>query len=147
MLDEELKELGARRELIRMAKNRQILELRCEMPTCYREHELKGGREVFDPWPNPKQDPKNKWSPNPDHYPLLSMDCGKLDPWNVRLAHVFCNNIDYSLRKRIRGLLENSPSLSFEQIADRLNGKKKGALKPPGGGDWTAESIRRTYVS
>ena len=74
------------------------------------------------------------------------MDGGKLDPWNVRLAHVFCNNIDFSLRKRIRTLLEESPSLSFEQMAERLN-KKKGALKPPDGGLWTAASLRETYVS
>ena len=146
MLAEELKELGARRELIRMAERGQLLKLRCEMPICYREYEQPGGRELFDAWPKPKQDPKNKWSPNPDHYPLLNMDGGKLDPWNVRLAHVFCNNIDFSLRKRIRTLLEENPSLSFEQMAERLN-KKKGALKPPDGGPWTAASLRETYVS
>jgi hypothetical protein len=36
--------------------------------------------------------------------------------------------------------------LRLIEIAERLN-KKKGALKPPGGGSWTAESIPRTYVS
>jgi hypothetical protein len=88
---------------------------------------------------------EKQWSPNPDHYPLLNMDGGKLVPWNVRLAHVVCNNIDYSLRKWIREALKDRSSLSFGEMAERLN-KKKGALKQPGGGNWTAESLRRTYV-
>jgi hypothetical protein len=49
------------------------------------------------------------------------MDGGKLKPWNVRLAHVFCNNIDFGWRKRIRRLLEKDPALSFERIAEVLN--------------------------
>ena len=71
--------------------------------------------------------PKNKWVPNPDHYPMLNMKLGKLVPWNVRLAHVWCNNIDFSLRKRIRTLLEKDLSLSFEQLAEQRN-TRKGAL-------------------
>jgi hypothetical protein len=59
VLEDKLKLLGARGELIRMAKNGQLLELRCEMPTCYREHEVPNGRERFDPWPKPKQDGRN----------------------------------------------------------------------------------------
>jgi hypothetical protein len=61
VLAEELKKLGAKRELIRMAERGQLLKLICEMPTCYREYEQPGGRELFDAWPSPKQDPKNKW--------------------------------------------------------------------------------------
>jgi hypothetical protein len=145
MLVEELKRLGANRKLIRMAERGQLLELACEMPTCYREHEQPGGRQLFDEWPQPNG-PKNKWSPNPDHYPKLAMDGGKLDPWNVRLAHVWCNNIDWHLRKRIRELLQAEPSLSFDQLAERLN-RKQGALKLPHEEPWTAESLRKTYAS
>jgi len=52
VLAEELKKLGAKRELIRMAERGQLLKLICEMPTCYREYEQPGGRELFDAWPS-----------------------------------------------------------------------------------------------
>ena len=54
MLAEELKKLGAKRELIRMAERGQLLKLICEMPTCYREYEQPGGRELFDAWAEPE---------------------------------------------------------------------------------------------
>jgi hypothetical protein len=139
---ERLKALGVKGILLLMAKNGQIHELRCEMPTCY----CPNGREHFDPWPNPPYAPGHEWSPNADHYPTLKMDGGQLRPWNVRLAHVFCNNTDFGWRKRIRGMLEKDPTLSFERIADALN-KKKHVHVPPKADSWTAEIVRRAYVS
>src|SRR6266516_4471921 len=79
----------------------------------------------------PKTTPLPKWAPNPDHYPQRKTDGGHLDPWNVRLAHVYCNNTDYGWRNRIRAMPEKEPNLSFEDIAETLN-KKKAVLVPPG---------------
>lgn len=141
---ERLQSLGVKGILVQMAKNGQILELKCEMPTCYCEHPE--GPEHFDPWPDPRYAPERKWSPNADHYPTLKMDGGQLKPWNVRLAHVFCNNMDFGWRKRIRRMLEKDPTLSFERIAEALN-RKKGQLVPPEADSWTAEIVRRAYVS
>ncbi len=138
--------VGVRGVLVQMAKNGQILDLKCEMPTCYREREHPDGRKRFDPWPDPRYAPENKWSPNADHYPTLKMDGGKLKPWNVRLAHVFCNNMDFGWRKRIRTMLERDPSLSFDKIADALN-KKKRVHRPPKAESWTAEIVRKAYAS
>src|SRR5438552_18539420 len=84
-----LQAAGLRGVLVQMAKNGQIPELKCEMPTCY----CPGGPEYFDPWPVPKRAAENDWAPNADHYPKLKMDGGQLKSWNVRLAHVFCNNV------------------------------------------------------
>jgi hypothetical protein len=110
-----------------MTKKGQILELKCEMPRCY----YPDGRMHFDPWPEPRYDPElNKWSPNADHYPTLKRDGGKLKPWNVRLAHKFCNNMEDGWRKRIRSMLEKEPTRSFDAIAKTLNRKKK-VLVPP----------------
>jgi hypothetical protein len=143
MLAERLEGLGVTGILIKMAKNGQLLKLVCEMPTCYDPQ----GREHFDPWPEPRySSPENRWSPNADHYPLLKMHGGKLTPWNVRLAHVFCNRQDYGWRSRIHAMLKKRPTRSFEEIADALNGKKN-VLLPPGAEEWTAEIVRRAYVS
>jgi hypothetical protein len=141
-----LQALRVKGVLVQMAKNGQILELKCEMPTCYREREHPDGRKRFDPWPNPPYAPEHDWSPNADHYPTLKMDGGKRKPWNVRLAHVFCNNMDFGWRTRIRRMLEKDPTLSFEKIADTLN-KKKNVHKPPGAESWSAEIVRQAYVS
>src|SRR6266571_3562388 len=139
---ERLKTLGVRGVLVQMAKNGQILELMCEMPTC----NCSNGREHFDPWPDPRYAPGHEWSPNADHYPTLKMDCGRLMPWNVRLAHVSCNNTDFGWRTRIRRMLEKDPTLSFEKIAEALN-KKKNVHVPPEAESWTAEIVRKAYVS
>ena len=139
---ERLEALGARRMLIDMAINRQILKLRCEMPTCYHPD----SRQHFDPWPASRQSPERDWSPNPDHYPTLKMDHGPLKPWNVRLAHVYCNNMDFGWRKRIRRMLEKDPTLSFAEIAEALN-KKKNVRVPPPSPSWTAKLVRKAYVS
>lgn len=141
---ERLEALAAPRVLVQMASNGQILELMCEMPTCYCDH-LDRARH-FDPWPEPRYAPQNRWSPNADHYPTLKMDGGKLKPWNVRLAHVFCNRMDFGWRKRIRTMLEKNPIMSFEQIAGALN-KKISVHVPPTATFWTAELVRQAYTS
>jgi len=138
----ELENRHARGILVEMARNGQILAFRCEMPTCYCPH----GPEHFDRWPESKHGPEVKWCPNPDHYPVLDKDGGELDPWNVRLAHVECNNIDYHWRERVRFMLEETPTLSFEALAEALNGKPK-VPKPFGVESWTAEILRTAYVS
>ncbi len=139
---ERLKALGVKGVLIQMAKNGQILELRCEMPTCY----CPDGRQHFDPWPDPRWAPEREWSPSADHYPTLKRDGGQLRPWNVRLAHVACNNADFGWRTRIRRMLEKDPTLSFDKIAEALN-KKKLVHMPPDAESWTAELVRKAYVS
>jgi hypothetical protein len=139
---ENLKARGVKGVLLQMAKNGQILELRCEMPTCY----CPKGRKRFDPWPSPRHAPGHDWSPNADHYPTLKVDGGELRPWNVRLAHVFCNNTDFGWRTRIRRMLEKDPTLSFANIAEAMN-KKKDLHVPPGSGSWTAKIVRKAYVS
>ena len=141
-LAERLQALGVKGVLVQMAKNGQILELRCEMPTCY----CPTGREHFDPWPDPRHAPGHEWSPNADHHPTLKMDGGHLKPWNVRLAHVHCNNTDFGWRKRIRQMLEKNPELSFDKIAEALN-RKKLMYVPPGEESWTAALVRKAYAS
>lgn len=90
-------------------------------------------------------DPFPDWAPNADHYPTLKMDGGHLDPWNVRLAHVRCNNVDFAWRGRIRRMLEKDKKMSFEQIAAALN--DKGVQPPPGTNTWSAATARKAYVS
>jgi hypothetical protein len=141
-LAERLKRLGVRGILITMARNGQLLELACEMPTCYNPR----GREHFEKWPEPRSSPDNRWSPNPDHYPQLKMHGGKLAPWNVRLAHVFCNQKDFGWRSRIHAMLKKKPTASFEEIAEVLN-RRKSILLPPNADEWTAEIVRRAYIS
>ena len=127
-----LQALGVKGVLVQMAKNGQILELKCEMPTCY----CPDGQEHFDPWPEPRSDPElNKWSPNADHYPTLKRDGGKLKPWNVRLAHKFCNNMDFGWRTRIRTMLEKDPTLLLrrdrrgpEQEEDSAGAPRRGVV-------------------
>jgi hypothetical protein len=135
---ERLNALGVKGVLVEMAKNGQILRLRCEMPTCY----CPNGRKDFVP----RSAAEREWSPNPDHYPTLKMDRGQLKPWNVRLAHVYCNNMDFGWRSRIRRMLEKDPTLSFANIAEALN-KRKSVRVPPPAKSWTAKLVRKAYVS
>ena len=141
---ERLERLGVKRILVQMARNGQIPRLQCEMPICYRREPK--GRRLFDPWPYPRSAPDNKWSPNPDHYPELAKDKGQRQPWNVRLAHVHCNNMDRGWRTRIRAMLEDNPSISFKEIAIVLNGKPSVEVPPPYE-KWTAALVRKAYVS
>ena len=118
-----------------MAERGQIVELRCEMPKCY----CHKGRGHFDPRSTPLTD----WAPSPDHYPRLKADGGQLDPWNVRLAHVYCNRLDYGWRMRIRRMLEKK--MSLEEIAEELNRKR--VRRPHGSSTWTAAAVRKAFVS
>jgi hypothetical protein len=122
-----------------MAENGQLLELECEMSTCFCP---KGPRRFQY---RPQTTPFPDWAPNADHYPTLKMDGGHLDPWNVRLAHVRCNNVDFAWRGRIRRMLEKDKKMSFEQIAEALN--DKGVQRPPGTNTWSAATARKAYVS
>jgi hypothetical protein len=118
-----------------MAKRGQIIELRCEMPMCF----CHKGRGHFDP----KSTSPPDWAPSPDHYPRLKADGGHLVPWNVRLAHVLCNRVDYGWRVRIRTMLEKG--MSLEEIAENLN--RKGIRRPHGSATWSATSVRKAFVS
>ena len=136
---ERLRKLGVRGVLVHMAEHDQILELACEMPTCY----CPKGTRHFEY--RPPTTPFPDWAPNADHHPTLKMDGGHLDPWNVRLAHVRCNNEDYAWRSRIRRMLKKNKTMSFAQIADALN--KKEVRPPPGTNTWAARTVRKAYVS
>lgn len=81
-------------------------------------------------------------SPGPSILGLKS-DGGHLDPWNIRLAHVLCNQQDYGWRMRIRRMLEKG--MSLEEIAERLN--DKGVRMPHGRGEWSAITVRKAFVS
>lgn len=105
------------------------------MPLCYHPN----GRGVFEPL----MTPPSKWAPSRDHYPVLRSAGGKLVPENVRLAHVWCNQRDAGWRRQIRALLAKGKSLA--EIADTLNRK---AVPPAHGAKkWTAEMVRKAYVS
>ena len=124
-----LRELGTRGVLVKMAQRGQIIELRCEMPTCY----CHKGRGYFDP----RSTPLTAWAPSPDHYPRLKADGGHLVSWNVRLSHVLCNREDYGWRMRIRRMLEKG--MSLEEIAENLN--HKGVRRPHGSARWSATLV------
>jgi hypothetical protein len=131
---EELERLGVHGILRQLAKDGQIVDLRCEMPQCY----CFRGRRHFDPRPS-----GSDWSPTADHYPRLKMHGGLLTPDNVRLAHRLCNRRDYEWRTRINALL--GKRMSLEEIAAHLNAKKI----PPihGTNRWTASAVRKAFVS
>jgi hypothetical protein len=134
-LADQLRAKGTRGVLVQMAQSGQIIELRCEMPKCY----CPKGRGYFDPTFTPVPD----WAPSPDHYPRLRKDGGHLVPWNVRLAHVRCNQLDYAWRVRINRMLEKG--LSLEEIAEDLN--HKGIKRPHGSATWSARNVRKAFVS
>ena len=89
---EKLEALGVRGILWQLARDGQIIDVRCEMPQCY----CFRGRSYFEP-----RSTLSKWSPTADHYPRLKMHGGHLTPDNVRLAHRLCNQRDYIWRKKI----------------------------------------------
>lgn len=134
----QLRERGVGRGdvLIRMAQRGQLLVLRCEMPKCY----CPKGRSHFEQRTHPQ---RSVWAPSADHYPLLKADGGKLVPWNVRLAHLHCNQEDFVWRGRIRRMLEKGDSL--EQIAQNLT--QQGIRRPHGSSKWTAKNVRKAFVS
>ena len=131
---EKLQAWGIRGILLQLARDGQIVDVRCEMPQCY----CFRGRKYFDP-----KSPRSNWSPTPDHYPRLKAHGGHLTPDNVRLAHLLCNQRDYGWRMKINAMLEKR--MSLEEIAARLNAQKL----PPihGTNRWTATSVRKAFVS
>jgi hypothetical protein len=131
----QLRALGTRGVLVQMAQRGQLIELRCEMPTCY----CQKGRSYFEP----RATPLPAWAPSPDHYPRLKADGGHLVPWNVRLSHVLCNRQDYGWRIRIRRMLEKG--MSLEEIAETLTRKR--IPRPHGSAQWSANTVRKTFVS
>jgi hypothetical protein len=118
-----------------MARDGQLLEVKCETPKCYCEQ----GREYFPKPPIPDSD----WDPTLDHYPILRSNGGHKDPWNVRLSHKLCNREDFAWRDRVTRMIKEHRSL--QEMADELN--RVGALHPHGRGAWTAQSVRDAFVA
>jgi hypothetical protein len=131
---EKLEALGVRGILWQLARDGQIIDVRCEMPQYY----CVRGRSYFEP-----RLPLSDWSPTADHYPRLKMHGGHLTPDNVRLAHRVCNQRDYLWRVRINAML--GKRMSLEEIAEQLNVKKVPTIH--GTNRWTAASVRRAFVS
>ncbi len=131
---QKLQELGVRGVLLQMARNGQIIDVRCEMPQCY----CFQGRRHFGP-----RLPPSDWSPTNDHYPKLKAHGGHLTPDNVRLAHRLCNQRDYGWRMRINAML--GKRMSLEDIAAELNAKKVPAIH--GRNQWTVAAVREAFVS
>lgn len=131
---ERLKALGVRGILVQLARDGQIIDVRCEMPQCY----CVRGRRYFDPRP-----PRSPWELTADHYPRLKTHGGQLTPDNVRLAHRVCNQRDYEWRMRINAML--GKRLSLEEIAAKLNAQKVPTIH--GSNRWTAASVRKAFVS
>ena len=94
---ERLAALGVRGILWQLARDGQIIDVRCEMPQCY----CFRGRGHFEPRSLPLSD----WSPTADHYPRLKMHGGHLTADNVRLGHKLCNRREYEWRTRINAML------------------------------------------
>jgi hypothetical protein len=132
--DERLATLGARGILRQLARDGQIVDVRCEMPQCY----CFRGRRYFAP-----ASPPSDWSPTADHYPRLKAHGGHLTPDNVRLAHRLCNRRDYGWRMRINAML--GKRMSLEQIAEELNAHRVPTIH--GANRWTASSVRKAFVS
>jgi hypothetical protein len=131
---EQLEALGAGGILWQLAKDGQLVDVRCEMPRCY----CFRGRRYFDPAP-----PCSDWSPTADHYPRLKMHGGHLTPDNVRLGHKFCNNQDFTWRQKINAMLTKRMSLA--EIAAHLN--DQGVPTIHGTNRWTAAAVRKAFVS
>jgi hypothetical protein len=131
---EQLEAWGVRGILWQLARDEQLVELRCEMPQCY----CFRGRRHFDP-----RSSGSDWEATADHYPRLKMHGGHLTPDNVRLAHKLCNRRDYEWRTRINAMLGRR--MSLEKIAEQLNAKKVPTIH--GTNKWTAASVRKAFVS
>jgi hypothetical protein len=131
---EKLKDLGVRGILLQLARDGQIIDVRCEMPQCYSFR----GRRHFE-----RRSTRSPWQPTADHYPRLKMHGGHLTPDNVRLAHRLCNQRDYEWRMKINAML--GKRMSLEDIAEELNVKKVPTIH--GTNRWTAASVRKAFVS
>ena len=133
-VDEQLENWGVRGILRQLARDGQIIDLRCEMPQCY----CSRGRGYFEP-----RSPGADWMPTADHYPKLKMHGGHLTPDNVRLGHWLCNQRDYLWRRKINAMLKKR--MSLVKIAEELNAKKVPTIH--GTDRWTAASVRKAFVS
>jgi hypothetical protein len=131
-----LESLGVRGILRQLARNDQLLDVRCEMPQCY----CFRGRGYFEPRPTGGW---SDWELTADHYPQLKMHGGQLTADNVRLAHRVCNRRDYQWRKRINAML--AKRMSLEAIAKELNDLKVPTIH--GTNKWTPASVRKAFVS
>jgi hypothetical protein len=131
---EQLDALGVRGILWQLARDGQIIDVRCEMPQCY----CSRGRRYFE-----RRSPGADWMPTADHYPMLKMHGGRLTPDNVRLAHRVCNQRDYLWRVKINAML--GKRMSLEKIAEKLNVEKVPTIH--GTSRWTAKSVRKAFVS
>ena len=130
---EKLEALGVRGILRQLARDGQIVDVRCEMPQCY----CFRGRRYFDP-----RSPRSDWSPTADHYPRLKTHGGHLTPDNVRLAHRLCNRRDYAWRMKINAML--GKRMSLDEIADAAE-RAEGSADPrhePVDGCLRSEGIR-----
>ena len=135
-IEKRLRDLGiSRGVLIDMARNGQLLAVRCEMPDCYHT-----SRRDFEERSKPPRD----WELNFDHYPTPDRDGGERTPGNARLAHVYCNRIDRGRRLQIRKWLDDGKSL--QDIADILKGRKKIRVPTPYT-SWTPGLVRRAQIS
>src|SRR4051794_8094170 len=131
---ERLEALRVRGILRQLARDGQLVDVRCEMPQCY----CYRGRSYFEP-----RGPYSDWEPTADHYPMLKMHGGRLASDNVRLAHRLCNRRDYQWRTRINAML--AKRMSLEGIADELNVKQVPTIH--GTNRWTPASVRKAFVS
>ena len=115
---QKLERLGIRRGILRqLARDGQLIDVRCEMPQCY----CFRGRRHFEP-----RSARSDWEPTADHYPRLKMHGGHLTPDNVRLAHRLCNRRDYTWRKKIKHAARE---------ADVAGGDRRGAERGEGSND------------
>jgi hypothetical protein len=87
-----LRELGAKKILVKAAEQGYITQLECKMPECFCPEEL-GGASYFDPVTAELSD----WMPTLEHFPLSKREGGKEAVDNAVLAHRLCNRIDYSI--------------------------------------------------
>src|SRR3954453_2027949 len=131
---EKLDALEVRGIVWQLARDGQIIDVRCEMPQCY----CFRGRRHFD-----ARSARSDWEPTADHYPRLKMHGGHLTPDNVRLAHRLCNRRDYEWRVRINAML--AKHMSLQEIADTLNATSVPTIH--GTNKWTAASVRKAFVS
>jgi hypothetical protein len=92
-----LRELGARKILIKAAEQGYITQVACKMPECFCPQEL-GGACHFEPVSNEWSDWRTDWMPTVEHFPIPKKDGGKETVDNVILAHRLCNRLDHSLR-------------------------------------------------
>jgi Recombinase len=132
---ERFEELGVHGILWQLARDGQIVDVRCEMPQCY----CFRGRGHFDPRALPLSD----WSPTADHYPRLKMHGGHLTADNVRLGHKLCNRRDYEWRTRINAML--AKGMSLDRIAAQLNEQDVPTIH--GTNRWTPAAVRKAFIS